>query len=101
DNIVLANHVEGLLKAADAGKEPEFVQLMYLSAEEQAALPLAGAVDAVDDDITRAMFRVDWAKANLLKQGNRSVVFGFTTDLPPVSSSIRIDTPKSAAASQR
>jgi len=92
----LVNYVGNLIKASDAGKEPDFVQLLYLSAEERAALVPAGMLDAFEDEVTRAIFRVDWRNANLLKQGNRSVVFGFTSDLPPVSAPIRIDTPRAS-----
>ncbi len=105
DNIAWASFAEAILKATDAVKEPEYVQLMYLSNEERAALSVApiipgSAPELLEDEITRAIFRVDWRKANLLKQGSRSVVFGFTTDLPPVSAPIRIDTPKAALVSE-
>jgi hypothetical protein len=105
DNIAWASFAEGILKATDAVKEPDYVQLMYLSNEERAALSVppiipGSAPEILEDEITRAIFRVDWRKANLLKQGSRSVVFGFTTDLPPVSAPIRIDTPKAALVSE-
>src|ERR1022692_3242118 len=38
DNAVWAAWANGLLKATETAKEPEYVQLMYLSNEERAAL---------------------------------------------------------------
>jgi hypothetical protein len=103
DKTVWASFAEHILKATDAVREPEYVQLMYLSSEERAALegnPLIPGSELFDDEITRAIFRVDFRKANLLKEGSRSVVFGFTTDLPPTSAPVRIDTSKAAALSE-
>src|SRR5439155_551224 len=37
DNIVWASFAQSILKATDLVKEPEYVQLMYLSADERAA----------------------------------------------------------------
>jgi len=108
DSIAWANFVSGIVKAAaDTAKEPEFVQLMFMSPEERVSAgfvnPVVDAVDGVDyadDDLTRAIFRVDFERLKTLRQGERSVVFGFTTDLPPVTAPIRIDTPTGSAASE-
>jgi hypothetical protein len=105
DNIAWIGFTEGILKATESVREPEYVQLMYLSNEERAALndspiiPGSGP-EVLEDEVTRAIFRVDWRKASLLKQGSRSVVFGFTSDLPPVTAAVRIDTPKAAVLSE-
>ncbi len=101
-NIRLLADVGRLLQAAESGKEPDYVQLMYAPPEDRVSAPIvppAGA-DMLEDEVTRAIFRVDWRGANLLKQGNRSVVFGFTSDQPPMSAPIRIDTPEAAIHSQ-
>ncbi|MBI2807713.1 MAG: hypothetical protein HYX68_22255 [Planctomycetes bacterium] len=100
-NIKLLSFGQGLLKASESAKEPDFVQLMYSTNEERAApiVPPVGE-DLIEDEITRAIFRVDWRNANLLRQGYRSVVFGFTSDQPPMAAPIRIDTPTAAAVSQ-
>jgi hypothetical protein len=106
DNIAWANFMSGIVKAAaDTAKEPEYVQLMYMPAEERlnVADPFLGRVDLVndaDDDLTRAIFRVDFEQLKTLKQGERSVVVGFTSDLPPVSAPIRIDTPNARLAGE-
>lgn len=104
DNIVWASFAQSILKATDLAKEPEYVQLMYLSAEERAALGAnllnPDAPELLDEEFTQAIFRVDWRKGNLLKQGSHSVVFGFTTDLPPTNAPIRIDTPEAARISE-
>lgn len=95
---------EKLIKSADAGKEPEFVQLMYMSQEERAALNQGGQLtnaETIDDEITRAIFRVDFSRGAGLKQGEHSVVFDFTTDLPPVNAPVRIDTPGAAVSSTK
>ncbi len=94
---------ENLINTAKSGKEPEFVQLMFMSPEERAALDQSGQLTnagTIEDEITRAIFRVDFARNGALKQGQHSVVFGFTTDLPPVSAPVRIDTPNAAVVSE-
>jgi hypothetical protein len=106
DNIAWANFLDEIVKAvAVTAKEPEFVQLMYMPSEERMNVvgPFLGGVDLAsdaDDDLTRAIFRVDFEHLKTLKQGERSVVFGFTSDLPPVSAPIRIDTPTARNAGE-
>jgi hypothetical protein len=98
-NIGWIKFAENLLQDAEQGAlEPNYVQLLYMSNEEREAL--AVAAEAGDDDLTRAIFRVDWDRLKHIKQGDRSVVFGFTTDLPPTAAPIRIDSAKGAALSE-
>lgn len=101
-NIKWLSFVDGLVRGVAAAKEPEYVQIMFAPPEERVAAPIVPPVGAemLDDEITRVIFRVDWRGANLLKQGSRSVVFGFTSDQPPMSAPIRIDTPQAAIHSQ-
>jgi hypothetical protein len=100
--VALVGFGQGLLRATDSAKEPDYVQLMYGASDERLTMPVvpSAALEAFDEEVTRAIFRVDWRNANQLKQGYRSVVFGFTSDQPPASAPIRIDTPNAAAVSQ-
>ena len=84
---ITAAFVANELKAATEGaKEPSFVQLMYFAGEEQ--LPIGAVVN--DEEAARAMFRVDWRGGSAVKLGQSSVVFGFTSDVPPVHEAIGI-----------
>src|SRR5207253_1754388 len=93
NSIKLASTLNEIVPTKDAAKksalEPVYVQVMYEPADERFGLDAT-----VDDDLTRAMFVVDfdWQANKALKQGQHSVVFGFTSDLPPVWDKIRIET---------
>ena len=98
-NVTFIKFAENLVQGAEqVGQEPEYVQLMYATNEERLANAAADLV--AEDEATRAIFRVDFDRMKNIKQGDRSVVFGFTTDLPPTAAPIRIDTPKAAALSE-
>ncbi len=90
----LIAHENNVIKAAANANEPTFAQLMYFTGEER----VVGATNLIDEDIARAIFRVDFKGAQLLKHGQHSVAFGFTTDLPPTDEPIRIATQSAAAA---
>lgn len=81
-----------------AGKlaaEPEYVQILYFTGDDRTTASELTAASA-EDDLATAVFRVDWNRNELIKNGSHSVVFGFTTDLPPVDQPIRIDDPDAA-----
>src|SRR5262249_44335701 len=50
-----------------------------------------------DDAEWQVIFRVDFARDSFVKVGNHSTVFGFTSDLPPVETPVRIEDPVDAA----
>jgi MYXO-CTERM domain-containing protein len=95
--VISAAFVDNELQAAEGGKEPAFVQIMYFPDALASDLgfrvpdfPLNVDVPLDDRERARGMFRVDWRGANFVKLGQHSVVFGFTTDLPPVDEPIGI-----------
>lgn len=74
------------------GLKPDFVQILVLDTP----LPLIDADRAYADEPARAIFRVDWQKVPV-PEAEHSVVFGFTTDLPPINQPIRIKDPEASA----
>jgi hypothetical protein len=79
--VVNAAFVNNELKAdVEGGREPSFVQLMYVPGGRVAADVVAGFNDP---EVARAIFRVDWRGHKLLKLGQHSVMFGFTSNVPP------------------
>jgi len=79
--IALAAFEDKVLQAqgADHAREPEFVQLLYYPAKLRSGQPLT------------TEFRADWRGKEILDLGRHSVVFGFTSDLPPKDEPIRIE----------
>lgn len=53
-----------------------------------------GFAYGVDEDVARSIFVVDF---NKVEQGQRSVVFGYTTNLPPTWGMARLDTTRAAS----
>jgi hypothetical protein len=115
--IIQAAFVENQIKVDDRLKEPNFVQVQYFSGAE--GLAAAGVADAVDnrDNVNRdnvenrdgvenrseatGIFRVDWRDPNLVKLGQHSVVYGFTSDLGPVDEPIVIADKEEALRGRR
>jgi hypothetical protein len=82
------NWVSNEVKAAAlGGLEPDYVQLVYNSFRENEE----GALDG--RHIGNTLFRVDFKKNNMVQIGQHSVVFGFTSDLPPTDEPIRVEGP--------
>jgi hypothetical protein len=89
-----------LLQASKAAREPSYVQIsMVAPGFWQRALNRddegeegGEAEGAAKADGPEVVFRADWLKAgakdNLLRMGQHSVVFGFTSDLPPMNQPI-------------
>jgi hypothetical protein len=75
------------------GNNPDFVQLMY-----------SGFNDLVPPDVAttggETTFRADFRGKNVLGLGDQSVLFGFTTDLPPTDDKVRIEDPEAAKQAQ-
>lgn len=74
------------LSAATQAKHPDFVQVLYGQTDGQA--DERGYLDNMGE-IGPVVFRADFR--NPLKPGEHSVVFGFTTDLPPQDEPLRIE----------
>lgn len=91
DGIKLVGFEKNLLTAAKGGNEPEFVQLLYPSMDQRVTPGI------LSEEVGQSVFRADFRK--LVKPGEHSVVFGFTTDLPPVDEPLRIEDLLAAAAS--
>jgi Sec-independent protein translocase protein TatA len=72
--------------AVAGGREPDFVQVVYNAQDEDFRA-------AIGDTI----FRVDFKKTNVLAVAQHSVVFGFTSDLPPTDEPCRVEGPMSVA----
>jgi hypothetical protein len=86
-----ANWAANLLEASvHGGLEPDFVQLTYNSIKDDERI-------ADGSYIGDTLFRVDFKKINAVTVGRHSVVFGFTSDLPPTDEPIRVEG-KTAAA---
>lgn len=94
--------------------EPSLVELKTRVNEERLQGPL-GPIQGnfltgnavTDDDLTTAVFHVEFGKlvkagtwTNALKNGENSVVFGFTSDLPPVTTRTRLATPRATEISR-
>lgn len=99
DNVKWAAFVDRLIKSADARRDPDFVQVNYPTINPND--PNDPAIPGPDhrhfvDEVAYSTFRVTWLPGKSLKQGERSVLVGFTTDLPPVFAPVRTDNDKSA-----
>lgn len=80
----LVNWEENEMVAAEGALEPDFVQVVFDSLRE-------GREPTLEErHIGPILFRVDFKKNNLVKVGQHSVVFGFTSDLPPTDEPIRV-----------
>ena len=73
-----------ILNSAVSARNPDFVQIMYGSNEEG-----TGAAYQGFDEIGPVVFRADFR--NPLLAGQHTVIFGFTTDLPPQDEPLRIE----------
>jgi hypothetical protein len=91
---------QNMITAANGGFEPAYVQivpadlppygpvLVDLPLESNLMDPLAvGRLPA------RAYLKVDWRGDKILKVGEHSVVFGFTSNLPPTDEVVRVISP--------
>lgn len=101
DNVKWAAFVDRLIKTADHGRDPDFVQINYPKIDwndpQDPGIPGPG-YRHFPDEVAYSVFRVTWLPGKSLKQGERSVIVGFTTDLPPVFAPVRADNDKSADA---
>ena len=69
----------------NGGREPDYVQVVFNNFKEDEVPTLDGR------HIGDTIFRVDFKKANAVNVGQHSVVFGFTSDLPPTDEPIRVE----------
>lgn len=98
EGIKLVGFEQNKLNAASSAKTPEFVQILYASGMATGFTETAIGSEP-SDEIAPVVFRVDFR--NPLKPGEHSVVFGFTTDLPPQDEPLRIEDPVAAATGIR
>jgi len=86
--VALAAYEQNILQAAEHAREPEYVQLLYSG---------FGDAPALNNEEPVAAFRADWRGKEIMDLGFHSVVFGFTSDVPPgKNESIRIEDKSSA-----
>lgn len=85
DGIALANWQDNQLQAVEGGRAPDYVQLILDNPRETEQPTLDGRY------LGNVTFRADFVKGNALKVGQHSVLFGFTSDLPPRDEPIRIE----------
>ena len=97
--VALTAWQENMLIAANGGMEPAFVQLNAVQAHPYGAFVPSGrfALDAVSGEllpvgqnVARGYLKVDWRGDQILKLGDHSVVFGFTSNLPPGDEVVRV-----------
>ena len=82
--IAMVGFENNILNSAVTARTPDFVQIMYGTDEEGNVNVYQGM-----DEIGPVVFRVDFR--NPMLAGQHSVVFGFTTDLPPQDEPIRVE----------
>jgi len=111
DAKAVSHFEENMLQSAVQAKEPDFVQIIYSGSQfQEGTQPATGILGGMarpvdpteivphtDTTPAVAIFRADWRGANNnVKLGFHSVVYGFTTDLPPTDEPIRIEDPEAA-----
>lgn len=79
------NWEENQLQVMEGGRAPDFVQLIIDEKVQAMGVPNSSTY------LGPVTFRVDFKKGNTLNVGQHSVVFGFTSDLPPKDEPIRIE----------
>jgi len=85
--VVLAAWEQNVLEDAVAAKEPEYVQLLYADPDS--------VTSSTAGELGTSVFRADFRlEKQIMKLGQHSVVFGFTSDLPPTEEPIRIESPE-------
>ncbi|MFO0863388.1 MAG: hypothetical protein U0744_01780 [Gemmataceae bacterium] len=93
--IALASRFENTAEKR-GGAKPSFVQVLYFDSVETGynlglrteAVRDANGVVLATRDIAPSIFRVDWKEG--IESGNHSVLFGFTSNLPPKDEPIRV-----------
>ena len=78
---------QGLEAAVEGGKEPDYVQINYGGSFEDSQAA------TVSRELGHIIFRADFKKMNQVKVGQHSVVFGFTSDLPPTDEPLQVQGP--------
>ena len=86
------NYQANRLKAADNVKEPDYVTILYAGTPER-VIPVEDPEEGENPIL--AVFRAEWREAeSFVKLGYHSVVYGFTSDLPPTDEVIRLEDPE-------
>lgn len=96
-NVKWIAFMDQILKSADAGRTPDFVEVLYPELDPNNPDDPARSRQpdrTWRDELAYCVFRARWLPKRSIKQGERSVLVGFTTDLPPVFAPVRADSPK-------
>jgi hypothetical protein len=116
-NIKLAAYEQNLLKASAAANRPDYVEIVPLRNDFALSPALPGydptllAYDTAplgrDTSLLTgvyaggrrpvARFRAEWQDKNVVRLGEHSTIYGFTTNLPPVDEPVRIRDPRLTA----
>jgi hypothetical protein len=95
--VKLSSWQEAMFYAAKGGREPSYVQL--LTTQPQGSGQLAAAsfngkvqpgLQSIGKNLAQGYVKVDWTGDQIIKLGEHSVVFGFTTNLPPGDEVLRL-----------
>jgi hypothetical protein len=84
---------DNMLIAGKGAREPAYVQIDPAEAPAYGPMLYAdGAAELfrVGQNPARAYLRVDWRDEQIIKLGEHSVVFGFTSNLPPADEVVRV-----------
>jgi hypothetical protein len=85
-----------MLQSAKGGKRPDYVQVLVPSETAQYVQPAADAFGNYYLDKSsnpKAVFKVDWRGQHLVKPAEHSVVYGFTSNMPPMDEEAKIFSP--------
>jgi len=85
---------DNMVVAAKGGNEPTYIQLDTTGAPDYTpgVSPGDGLIELLPEgqNPARGYLRVDWRGDQIIKLGENSVAFGFTSNLPPVDDVVRV-----------
>ena len=87
---------KNMVKDADGGLEPNYVQIVLPEPQRYGSLPAFAVGPDVLQEVgdnqpeQQPYFKVDWRGDKIIKLGDHSVIFGFTSNLPPTEDLVRI-----------
>src|SRR5262249_16527435 len=91
---------KNMLVAANGGMKPDYVQIVPAQSASSGPMVVddfGRVVDMEPPPVGQypplAYLKVDWRGDQIVKRGEPSVVFGFTSNLPPIDEVVRIVSP--------
>jgi hypothetical protein len=97
DKIELVAWQKNMIKAAAGGMQPDYVQIVPAEGQPYGKVGVDAFGNVIDveslpagQNPARAYLRVDWGGDQVIKLGEHSVVFGFTSNLPPIDEVVRV-----------